>query len=64
MPVDEFIIHVYCCVMPLVEEIERKKPRRQRGFNPKLSDAEVITMEIVGEFLGYDTDKGRQALFS
>jgi hypothetical protein len=25
---------------------------------PKLSDAEVITMEIVGEFMGKDHDKG------
>lgn len=29
---------------------------RQRGFAPKLSDSEVITMEVVGEFLGLDTD--------
>jgi hypothetical protein len=25
---------------------------------PRLPDSEVITMEIIGEFLGYDTDKG------
>ena len=30
---------------------------RTRGFMPKLSDSEVITMEIVGEFLGFHTDK-------
>ncbi|MDM8559423.1 IS982 family transposase [Candidatus Parabeggiatoa sp. HSG14] len=58
MPVDEFIIYVYCSVKPLVDEIYIDHPIRQRGFAPKLSDAEVITMEIVGEFLGYDTDKG------
>ena len=58
MRVDEFIIYVYCCVTPLVEEIYAEKSIRQRGFSPKLSDSEVITMEIVGEFLGYDTDKG------
>ncbi|NBO41972.1 MAG: IS982 family transposase, partial [Betaproteobacteria bacterium] len=27
-------------------------------FSPKLTDAEVISMEIIGEFLGIDTDKG------
>lgn len=31
---------------------------RSRGFMPKLSDAEVITMELVGEFMGKDQDKG------
>jgi hypothetical protein len=33
-----------------------QEPVRRRGPNPKLSDSEVITMEIVGEFLGIDTD--------
>lgn len=30
---------------------------RQRGFKPRLSDSEIITMEIIAEFLGIDTDK-------
>ena len=30
---------------------------RQRGFAPKLTDGEVLTMEVVGEFLGLDTDQ-------
>lgn len=58
MPVDEFIIYVYCTIKPLIDKIYIAHPIRQRGFAPKLSDAEVITMEIVGEFFGYDTDKG------
>jgi hypothetical protein len=29
---------------------------RQRGFAPTLSDSEVITLEVVGEFLGLETD--------
>lgn len=33
------------------------KPLRERGRVPKLLDSEVITMEIVGEFLGKDSDK-------
>ena len=31
-------------------------PIRTRGYAPKLSDSEVITMEIVGEWLGYHKD--------
>jgi hypothetical protein len=31
---------------------------RKSGFNPALSDSEIITMELVSEFLGIDTDKG------
>ena len=30
---------------------------KSRGFRPELCNSEVITMEIVGEFLSYDTDK-------
>ena len=29
---------------------------RQRGFEPKLEDSEVITMEIVGEYCGINKD--------
>jgi hypothetical protein len=31
---------------------------RQRGPQPTLSDSEVITMELAGEFFGIDTDRG------
>ena len=40
-----------------------QKPLRQGGFAPKLSDCELICMEIVGEFLGMDTDKKNLAIF-
>jgi hypothetical protein len=36
---------------------------RSRGPAPTLSDAEVLTIEIVGEFLGIDTDKGIHLFF-
>ena len=39
-------------------EVLGSTPLRNRGFKPALSDVEVITMEIVGEFLSYDCDKG------
>jgi len=57
MPIDEFIIAVFCCIDTLVRELTAARPLRQRGFAPHLSDSEVLTMEIVGEFLGLDTDK-------
>ena len=46
-----FLIAVYCFVDDWL------KGKRLRGPQPKLSDSEVLTMEIVGEFLGLDTDK-------
>jgi len=55
MLVEDFIINVYCCVEEIYREIVTT-PLRSRGFAPKLTDSEVITMEIVGEFLGKDHD--------
>ena len=57
MPIDEFIISVFCCVEVLLKKTFNGLKIRQRGFNPKLSDAELMTIEIVGEFLGFETDK-------
>jgi hypothetical protein len=56
MSVEDFIIYVYCCVEDICRLIVNR-PLRSRGFMPKLSDAEVITMELVGEFMGKDQDK-------
>jgi hypothetical protein len=59
MPIEDFIITIYCCVADLIASLlGQVKKIRTRGFAPKLTDAEVVTMEIVGEFLGIDTDKG------
>lgn len=59
MLIEDFIISVFCCVVDSYNAImKNSNPLRRRGFSPKLSDPEVITMEIVGEFLGIDTDKG------
>jgi hypothetical protein len=57
MPLEDFIIRVYCCIADSYAELVTT-PLRTRGFATQLSDAEVITMEIVGEFIGKDTDKG------
>ena len=55
---EDFIIAVFCCVDDLWNQITQGRTVRRRGFSPSLSDSEVITMEIVGEFLRIDTDKG------
>jgi hypothetical protein len=47
-----FIVAVFCLID---ERLKDRRIRRRRGPAPKLSDSEVLTMEIVGEFLGIDT---------
>jgi hypothetical protein len=54
---EEFIIAVFCCVDDLLKEVTEGRRIRQKGFAPALSDSEVITMEIVGEYQGLDADK-------
>jgi hypothetical protein len=53
------IVAVFC----LVDDRLKGRRIRQRGPAPKLSDSEVLTIEIVGEFLGLDTDKGIHLFF-
>ncbi|MBF0440134.1 MAG: hypothetical protein HQL93_13585 [Magnetococcales bacterium] len=57
MPLEDFIIYVYCAIDDLLNELLDSQRLRQRGFTPASSDSEVITMEIVGEFMGLDADK-------
>ncbi len=57
MSEEEFIISVYCWVAAIYEQIVGNIKLRPRGFPPKLSAPELITMELVGEFLGKDSDK-------
>jgi len=57
MPIDEFIITVFCWVEKAFAEVTEGVKLRTRGFAPRLSDSEVITMEIVGEFLGHEGDE-------
>lgn len=64
MSMENFIITVYCMVDEMLKNILGDKKLRQRGFQPNLSDSEMITMEVVAEFLGIDTDKGAWEYFS
>lgn len=58
MSVEDFIIAVYCLVDDVMKELLKGNNLRQRGFNPALTDSEMITMQLVAEFQGIDTDKG------
>ena len=53
MDISTFIVTVFC----LIDDRLKGRRVRQRGPAPKLSDAEVLTIELVGEFLGMDTDE-------
>lgn len=58
MDLDEFIVAVYCLVDEAMAELLEDRRLRSRGPEPTLDDREVLTIEVVGEFLGIDTDKG------
>jgi hypothetical protein len=53
---DIFIISVYCLVVEIMQKIETDYNLRQKGFPPKLTDSEVITIEICGEFFKLHED--------
>ncbi len=55
--IDEFIIAVFCCVDDALAEVTQGRPIHAKGFAPALSDSEVLTMEIVSEYQGCDTDQ-------
>ena len=60
---DTFIITVYCLVVEHYQAHAARYPIRHGGFAPELSDAEVITMEICGEYLKHHTDQDLFASF-
>jgi hypothetical protein len=52
MDITTFMIAVYC----LMEDTLGGMRLRKRGPQPTLRDSEVLTIEVVGEFLGLDTE--------
>jgi hypothetical protein len=60
---DEFIITVYCLVCDQYRVSKNTYPVRRGGFAPALSDEEVITMELCGEYFKLTTDKDLFAYF-
>jgi hypothetical protein len=54
---DTFIITVYCLVDEEFKKLRALYRVRHAGFAPALSDVEVLTMEICGEYFKQQTDK-------
>lgn len=57
MDLETFIVTVYCEVDDFIQKCYPARSLRQRGPLPQLSDSEVITMEMIGEYLGLNTEK-------
>lgn len=53
----DFIITVYLLVCEHYQELRARLPLRRGGFTPALSDEEVITIEICGEYFKLGTDE-------
>jgi len=63
MPMEDFIITVYCIIDDLLKKQLGNQNLRKSGFSPALSDAEMVTMEVIAEFSQIDTDKGAWEYF-
>lgn len=60
MDLDTFIITVFARVDEAIPAVVSELPGgrlRQRGPHPTLADSEVLTMEVVGAFLGMEEEK-------
>lgn len=64
MQLDELIITMFCHVDDFVNAHFPARRLRQRGPLPQLTDSEVITMELVGEYLSLNTEKAIYQYFS
>lgn len=62
MDLDSLIIAVFCLLDDALRQAETARLRR-RGPRPTLHDAEVLTAEVVGEYLGLDRDAELFAYF-
>lgn len=56
MDLDTLIISIFCRLDDTLKTLFQGQRLRQRGPMPVLSDSEVLTMEAVGEFLGFSQD--------
>lgn len=63
MDLDDFIITVFCVVDEMIPAALSGQRLRQHGPQPTLWDSEVITMEVVGEYLGLEQDSALFAYF-
>lgn len=63
MDLDDRIIVVFCVVDEAIPAVLGERRLRQRGPQPTLADSEVVTMEVVGEYLGLEQDRALFAYF-
>lgn len=63
MDLDTFIIAVFCQADDMLKALLKGRRLRERGPMPVLADSEVLTMEIVGEYLGLSQDKALYRYF-
>lgn len=57
MNLNDFIVNVFCETDDFMKNFFPHRTLRTRGPLPQLADSEVLTIEIVGEIIGFDTDK-------
>ena len=55
MNIENFIIETFCFIDDELKKITSQLKLRSRGYKPALADSEVISMEIIGEFMQIDT---------
>jgi hypothetical protein len=56
MSTREMLLVVFCLIDDELQDPAFADALRSRGPEPVLKDSEVLTIELVGEFLGYDRD--------
>jgi hypothetical protein len=57
MKLMDYIVNVFVMADDFCKTYFPARSLRARGPLPRLADSEVITMELVGEYLGFDTDE-------
>ena len=64
MKLIDYIVNAFVMVDDFCKIYYPSRKLRTRGPLPKLADSEAITMEIVGEYLGFNTDESIYDYFS
>lgn len=57
MPLNDYIIHVFCLIDDIYHNLFGTKGIRKAGYSARLQDSELITMVTVGEFIGLADNK-------
>jgi hypothetical protein len=63
MDLDDLIIAWFCVIDDGLNALLEGQRLRQRGPTATVSDSEVLTMEVVGEYLGLEPDAAIFAYF-